>query len=71
MTTLTAAAPWVPPALFSQLTDGGILVAPVGDRGEQVLERHTKQGEEIQKESLCRCVFVPLVGRDGYAEPQS
>jgi protein-L-isoaspartate(D-aspartate) O-methyltransferase len=68
---VTAAAPKIPPALFSQLADGGILVAPVGDRGEQVLERHTKTGEEIQKESLCRCVFVPLVGRDGYAEPQS
>jgi protein-L-isoaspartate(D-aspartate) O-methyltransferase len=63
---ITAAAPHVPEALFDQLSPGGILVAPVGDRAEQVLKRYTKEPGGLREESLCRCVFVPLVGKDGF-----
>jgi protein-L-isoaspartate(D-aspartate) O-methyltransferase len=65
---ITAAAPRLPQTLVSQLTDEGILVVPVGDRMEQVLMRYTKEGDSLREEALCRCVFVPLVGREGYGE---
>jgi protein-L-isoaspartate(D-aspartate) O-methyltransferase len=64
---VTAAAPQVPPALYDQLAVGGILVAPVGDRGEQVLTRWTRGTSDVTRETLCRCVFVPLVGKAGFA----
>ena len=66
---VTAAGPQVPPSLLAQLGDGGFLLAPVGERMEQILMRYHKTPEGIEEESLCRCVFVPLVGREGYAEP--
>jgi protein-L-isoaspartate(D-aspartate) O-methyltransferase len=65
---ITAATPRVPPALFDQLRDGGILVAPVGTRTEQTLKRYTKHGKTVDEESLCQCVFVPLVGDEGFSE---
>jgi protein-L-isoaspartate(D-aspartate) O-methyltransferase len=64
---ITAATPRVPPALFDQLRDGGILVAPVGTRTEQTLKRYTKHGKTVDEESLCQCVFVPLVGDEGFS----
>ncbi len=64
---VTAAAPAVPPALLDQLTPDGILVAPVGDRREQTLMRYTRDGDRIREEALCRCVFVPLLGREGFS----
>ncbi len=66
---VTAAAPQVPQTLLSQLAEGGFLLAPVGERMEQVLMRYHKTATGIEEESFCRCVFVPLVGREGYAEP--
>lgn len=66
---VTAAAPRVPQTLLSQLAEGGFLLAPVGERMEQVLMRYHKTSTGIEEESFCRCVFVPLVGREGYAEP--
>jgi protein-L-isoaspartate(D-aspartate) O-methyltransferase len=63
---VTAAAPHAPRALLEQLVEGGILVAPVGDRLEQTLMRYTRQGEEAREEALVRCVFVPLLGREGF-----
>ena len=66
---VTAGAPQPPQTLLSQLAEGGFLVAPVGDRMEQVLMRYHRTSAGIEEESFCRCVFVPLVGREGYAEP--
>lgn len=66
---VTAAAPQVSQTLLSQLAEGGFLLAPVGERMEQVLMRYHKTATGIEEESFCRCVFVPLVGREGYAEP--
>jgi protein-L-isoaspartate(D-aspartate) O-methyltransferase len=67
---VAAGAPVVPRALVAQLEPQGILVVPVGDREGQVLLRLTRTGEGIREETLCRCVFVPLVGRQGFA-PES
>jgi len=68
---ITAAAPGVPATLAGQLAPGGILVAPVGDRTEQILKRFTRTATGLDEEFLCRCVFVPLLGREGFAEPGS
>lgn len=63
---VTAAAPSVPQALVEQLAEGGKLVIPVGSRTEQVLTRVTKAGGQITEEKLTSCVFVPLIGKQGW-----
>ncbi|MEZ5065425.1 MAG: protein-L-isoaspartate(D-aspartate) O-methyltransferase [bacterium] len=63
---VTAGAPDVPPALFDQLVDGGLLVIPVGDRESQVLEVIEKRGEEALSRRLVECAFVPLTGKQGW-----
>ncbi|NNJ26131.1 protein-L-isoaspartate(D-aspartate) O-methyltransferase [Alienimonas chondri] len=64
---VTAAAPDVPPALRDQLADGGRLVIPVGDRFTQELIRVRKTGKEFDRETLCGCRFVPLIGEQGWS----
>lgn len=65
---VAAAAPSIPPALVEQLAPGARLIAPVGGRGEQVLVRLSRLGPEIREERFDRCVFVPLVGEQGFEE---
>jgi protein-L-isoaspartate(D-aspartate) O-methyltransferase len=67
---VTAAAPRVPQALFDQLGQNGILVAPIGTRAEQTLMRYRKKSGRIEEEAICRCVFVPLLGRDAFQEEE-
>ncbi len=62
-----AAAPDVPAPLLDQLADGGRLVIPVGPRGEQSLHVCTRVGDRIDERISDPCVFVPLVGRYGFA----
>lgn len=64
---VTAAAPRVPASLFAQLSEGGILVIPVGDRWEQDLLRVVKTGGRPDREFLGGCRFVPLVGEEGFS----
>jgi protein-L-isoaspartate(D-aspartate) O-methyltransferase len=63
---VTAGAPAVPAALVNQLAEGGVLVAPVGSRFEQVLVRLRKEGGALREDRLTECVFVPLVGQQGW-----
>jgi len=65
---VTAASPAVPEPLKKQLKEGGRLVIPVGPAFSQVLVRLRKKGEEVTTESVCGCVFVPLVGEHGWSE---
>jgi protein-L-isoaspartate(D-aspartate) O-methyltransferase len=61
---LTAAPPEAPTALLDQLTDGGVLVAPVGaDPQTQHLARYRKRGAQVVEEDLGGVRFVPMVGR--------
>lgn len=62
---VTAAASVLPPRLVEQLAEGGILVAPIGDDGAQVLYSYHKHDGMLRPEYLCDCRFVPLV--DGSA----
>lgn len=63
---VTAAAPKVADPWIEQLVDGGRLVVPLGDRWGQMLTVVTKRGAKTKQESICGCVFVPLVGEHGW-----
>ncbi len=65
---VAAAAPEPPPALYDQLAEGGRLAVPVGSRRGQRLEivTRTPEGPAVVRSVPCR--FVPLVGREGFAE---
>ena len=63
---VTAAAPAVPGALCGQLADGGRLVCPVGPRDLQRLVRVVRVGDRYQEDESIRCVFVPLIGAEGW-----
>ena len=63
---VTAAPERVPAALFEQLADGGVLVAPVGgERREQKLVRYRKRGGHVEAQDLGYVRFVPMVHGDG------
>ena len=57
-------APEVPPPLVEQLSEGGVLVIPVGGLETQELLRVRKDG---RREPLGPVRFVPLVGEFGFS----
>jgi protein-L-isoaspartate(D-aspartate) O-methyltransferase len=61
-----AGGPSVPNSLVEQLGEGGILVIPVGSRSRQDLKRVLRTGLRRVEEDLCPCVYVPLVGAEGW-----
>jgi len=65
---LTAAPPSVPRVLLDELSDNGILVAPVGrEHDDQTLYRYRKRAGSIEKEDLGGVRFVPMVsGREAH-----
>ncbi|MBU0492827.1 MAG: protein-L-isoaspartate(D-aspartate) O-methyltransferase [Chloroflexi bacterium] len=67
---VTAGAPHIPSALQAQLADGGRLVIPVGSSGFQNLVRLTRHGPRFDQEDLGGCVFVPLIGKQGWGEDE-
>jgi protein-L-isoaspartate(D-aspartate) O-methyltransferase len=66
---VTAGAPDIPKTLVEQLTIGGRLIAPVGDRHSQTLLKITRTSENtdaLKKEDLGGCRFVNLIGAFGW-----
>jgi protein-L-isoaspartate(D-aspartate) O-methyltransferase len=63
---VAAAAPRAPKPLKEQLSDGGYLVIPVGDRDGQILERWRRRGEDASRERITGVAFVPLCGEHGW-----
>lgn len=64
---VTAGAPSLPVTLTSQLReDGGVMLIPVGDEGEQDLIRVVRDDGRVSRDRLCSCAFVKLVGREGW-----
>ena len=62
-----AAAPAAPPALISQLAEGGRLVVPIaGDDETDMLTVLRRRGAEVEAETIGPCRFVPLVGEEGF-----
>ncbi|MBI3828038.1 MAG: protein-L-isoaspartate(D-aspartate) O-methyltransferase [Planctomycetes bacterium] len=64
---VSAACPDVPDALVEQLGEGGILAVPVGDPNGQVLVVGVKQSGVFEKRRTIDCMFVPLIGAQGFA----
>ena len=58
---LSACAESLPETLFSQLSVGGVLVAPMYQEGSQVIKRFIKTSStQITSETLESCEFVPI-----------
>ena len=63
---VTAGGPKVPLPLLEQLTDPGILIIPVGDRGVQDLRLVSKKDGEITEKTIELVRFVNLIGDHGW-----
>jgi protein-L-isoaspartate(D-aspartate) O-methyltransferase len=63
-----ATAPAPPRALLGQLADGGRLVVPIAADGVDLLTVFRRQGDELRREEIGPCRFVPLIGEEGFAE---
>ncbi|MEA3228895.1 MAG: protein-L-isoaspartate(D-aspartate) O-methyltransferase [Campylobacterota bacterium] len=57
----SATAKKIPEKLFEQLSDGGILVAPIQKGTKQVITRFQKNGSTIKETELEDCDFVPIL----------
>ncbi len=57
----SATAKSIPPKLFSQLAEGGILLAPIEENGLQIITRYYKKNGKISSEIIEPCLFVPIV----------
>jgi protein-L-isoaspartate(D-aspartate) O-methyltransferase len=68
---VTAGAPEIPQHLLGQLREGGAMVIPVGERFSQQLLKITKTPEGPKIEKSIPCVFVPLIGAQGWKEERS
>jgi protein-L-isoaspartate(D-aspartate) O-methyltransferase len=60
---VTAAAATLPQGLLSQLADGGVLLAPVGE-ADQKLIMVIRKGESFTEHVIAPVRFVPLVPGD-------
>jgi len=63
---VTAASPRIPSGLVGQLAEGGLMLVPVGGRWYQDLMMVRRKRGEAVVEGHGGCVFVPLVGKDGW-----
>ncbi|MGB0057284.1 MAG: protein-L-isoaspartate(D-aspartate) O-methyltransferase, partial [Methyloceanibacter sp.] len=68
---VSAGGPQVPEALKQQLAIGGRLIIPIGPFGFQTLMRVRRTGKDsFEKENFGAVAFVPLIGEQGWAEPE-
>lgn len=65
---VSASAPKIPQSLVNQLSDGGILVLPVGGLELQRLVVVKKIGENTEIKNDVSCRFVPLIGEEGFKD---
>jgi protein-L-isoaspartate(D-aspartate) O-methyltransferase len=64
---ITAATPRFPKILVKQLKVNGIILAPIGNMFYQVLTKGKKTADgQIKIKKDVECMFVPLVGENGY-----
>lgn len=65
---ITAACPRIPLPLSEQLKEGGSILLPMGDNFSQVLTLAVKKNGILEFQEICACVFVPLIGKYGFAQ---
>jgi protein-L-isoaspartate(D-aspartate) O-methyltransferase len=58
---LSAAIKEVPEMLFEQLSDNGILVAPIEQNSQQLIVQFIKKNSKIRIKTLEECLFVPII----------
>lgn len=61
-----AAAPEVPSTYREQVTEGGRILIPLGDKEEQILYMFTRRGDELEETEIAPVRFVPLVGKHSW-----
>jgi protein-L-isoaspartate(D-aspartate) O-methyltransferase len=57
----SATAKEIPAKLFEQLSEDGILIAPLQKGSKQVITKFVKRGGRIKEEELEDCDFVPIL----------
>ena len=67
---VTAGAPGISKVLIDQLSEGGRMVIPVGNSFSQELVVASKINRKIKTENICGCMFVPLIGKNGWNNEQ-
>ncbi|MFN4244639.1 MAG: protein-L-isoaspartate(D-aspartate) O-methyltransferase [Brevinematia bacterium] len=63
---VSAASPNIPKSLCDQLSDGGIMVLPIGGLQLQRLVVVKKFGSVCEVKEDVSCRFVPLIGEEGF-----
>ena len=63
---VTAGAPEVPKPLLSQLSDGGVLVIPIGDMEIQNIHIIRRVKDKFETREAIGFKFVPLIGKKGW-----
>jgi protein-L-isoaspartate(D-aspartate) O-methyltransferase len=63
---VSAASPWVPEPLVEQVTEGGVVVHPLGPGGAESVTAFRKRGRDlIPQAPVTPAHFVRLIGRHG------
>ncbi len=65
---VTAGAPEVPRSLLDQLIEGGRMVIPVGDTGDQILTVVERLHGKTRETPGYPCRFVKLIGAEAWAD---
>ncbi|MFH0839739.1 MAG: protein-L-isoaspartate(D-aspartate) O-methyltransferase [Candidatus Omnitrophota bacterium] len=63
---ITASCPGRPATLLAQVKEGGRLIAPIGVAFGQILTLFTNKSGTIVENEICGCMFVPLIGKEGW-----
>ena len=63
---VSAASPDVPAPLVEQLSVGGRMVIPIGEREEQMLTMVTRHPDRVERRDIVPVRFVPLLGTHGW-----